>query len=238
MPGQRCQQAPPGRAGRRPATPLDYCVNGSQDPVACTSPAESPLICGGAGPREWSRDSSGTADRTGTEQGWGGRVGYRRQVHTPPAVRRSPGGLEQAVYDAVAGTGTDGATAAEVIAAVDPALAYTTVVTTLTRLSTRGVLAHARAGRTVRYSVVGDSGTVVATSTARRMHRLLASAPDREGALAQFVAGLSPDDEARIARLLGDTDTDTDTGGREAGGAEGVPGRVGDPAPDRARPAR
>lgn len=120
--------------------------------------------------------------------------------------RRSSGALEQAVFAAVAAAGTGGATAAEVIATVDPALAYTTVVTTLTRLTTRGVLNHRRDGRIVRYSAAGDSGTVVATSTAQRMHRLLASAPDRDGALAQFVAGLDPDDEARLARLLADSE--------------------------------
>ena len=123
--------------------------------------------------------------------------------------RRPRGGLEQAVYGAVADAGVEGATATEVIAAVDPALAYTTVVTTLRRLTARGVLAHARAGRTVHYSVVGDRATIVTTSTAQRMHRLLASAPDREGALAQFVAGLSPADEARITRLLAHTETST-----------------------------
>jgi predicted transcriptional regulator len=127
-------------------------------------------------------------------------------MSSPPPERRSPGELEQAVYAAVSAGGEQGVTAAQVIADVDRSLAYTTVVTTLGRLVTRGVLSHRRAGRTVHYAVVGDSGTVVATSTARRMHRLLESAPDRDGALVQFVAGLSPDDEARLVRLLAEAE--------------------------------
>lgn len=127
-------------------------------------------------------------------------------MRQPPAERRPPGQLERAVYEAVSAGGADGVTAAEVIARVDSALAYTTVVTTLGRLVTRGVLSHRRAGRTVSYAVVGDSGAVLASATARRMHRLLESAPDRDGALVQFVAGLSPDDEARLVRLLAEAE--------------------------------
>lgn len=127
-------------------------------------------------------------------------------MRQPSPERRPPGELEQAVYDAVSAAGAEGATAAQVIAGVDPSLAYTTVVTTLGRLARRGVLSHRRAGRAVHYAVVGDSGTVVASSTARRMHRLLESAPDRDGALVHFVAGLSPDDEARLIRLLAEAD--------------------------------
>jgi len=119
-----------------------------------------------------------------------------------PGGRRTAGRLEQDVYQAVRSAGSGGATAAAVIATVDPALAYTTVVTTLSRLLDRGVLSRERVGRAAVYLVAGDSGAVVATSTARRMHRLLAAAPDRSGALAHFVAGLGPEDEARLVRLL------------------------------------
>lgn len=116
--------------------------------------------------------------------------------------RRSPGRLEHDVHAALLSAGPDGATAADVIATVDPTLAYTTVVTTLARLVERGVLARRRVGRAAVFTTVGEPGAVVATSTARRMNRLLAAAPDRPGALAQFVAGLSAEDEARLAELL------------------------------------
>lgn len=58
--------------------------------------------------------------------------------------------------------------------------------------------------------VAGDSASVVATSTARRMHRLLASTPARGGALALFVAGLSQDDETHLAQLLSQTEIAVD----------------------------
>lgn len=127
-------------------------------------------------------------------------------METQPTPRRSPGTLERDVHAAVASAGPDGATAATVISAVDPALAYTTVSTTLSRLVDRGVLVRRRVGRTAVYSAVGDSRAVVSSSTARRMHRLLASAPDRSGALASFVAGLSRADEERLVQLLADAD--------------------------------
>jgi len=122
--------------------------------------------------------------------------------HLTSQSRRSPGQLELDVHAALVAAGPDGATAADVIAMVDPSLAYTTVVTTLTRLVQRGVLARRRIGRAAVFTAVGEPGAVVVTSTARRMNRLLAATPDRPGVLAQFVAGLSADDEARLAELL------------------------------------
>ena len=116
--------------------------------------------------------------------------------------RRSPGQLERDVYAALLAAGPRGATAADVIASVDPSLAYTTVVTTLARLVQRGVLARRREGRAAVFTTVGEPGAVLASSTARRMNRLLAATPDRPGVLAQFVAGLSAEDEARLAELL------------------------------------
>jgi len=137
-----------------------------------------------------------------------------------PHGRRSAGRLEQAVHAAVAAAGPDGIPVAEVTAAVDPSLAYTTVATTLARLADRGVLVRRRVGRSSVYAVLGDSSSVVSTSTARRMHRLLESAPDRSGALAQFVAGLSANDEARLAELLVTVAADP-AGPHDPGGTRG-----------------
>ncbi len=106
------------------------------------------------------------------------------------------------MFDVVAAGLDDGVTAADVAAVLDPTPAHTTVVSTLARLLSRRVVARHRIGRTMHYTAVGDSGVVVATSTAQRMLRVLAAAPDRSGALAQFVAELSSDDEATLARLL------------------------------------
>jgi predicted transcriptional regulator len=78
-------------------------------------------------------------------------------------------------------------------------LAYTTVVTILSRLHAKGVLDRERAGRAFRYSPVADEPGLAA----RRMASVLAAEPDREAVLARFVSNLSGDDEQALRRMLG-----------------------------------
>ncbi|MDQ2710302.1 MAG: BlaI/MecI/CopY family transcriptional regulator [Actinomycetota bacterium] len=79
-------------------------------------------------------------------------------------------------------------------------LAYTTVVTTLGRLHSKGLLHRVRSGRAHRYSpVTTESGLA-----ARRMRQTLDAEPDREAVLSRFVAGLSGRDETLLRRLLDD----------------------------------
>ena len=78
-------------------------------------------------------------------------------------------------------------------------LAYTTVVTILSRLHDKGVLARARIGRAYAYSPVQDEAGLVA----RRMRRLLDAEPDRRMVLARFVTDLSGEDEQLLRELLG-----------------------------------
>lgn len=118
------------------------------------------------------------------------------------AGRRSPGELEQDIYTVLAQAGSGGSSVQQVIDTVDPTLAYTTVMTTLNRLVARGVLGRRRVGRQILFTAGGDPDAVLTSSTAARMNRLLATVPDRSKALAQFVAGLSPEDEARLTALL------------------------------------
>jgi predicted transcriptional regulator len=80
-------------------------------------------------------------------------------------------------------------------------LAYTTVVTILSRLHDKGVLDRERAGRAYRYTPVADEPGLAA----RRMASVLAAEPDREAVLARFVSGLSGQDEQALRRMLGDT---------------------------------
>jgi predicted transcriptional regulator len=80
-------------------------------------------------------------------------------------------------------------------------LAYTTVVTILSRLHAKGVLDRERAGRAYRYTPVADEPGLAA----RRMASVLAAEPDREAVLARFVSGLSGEDEQALRRMLGDT---------------------------------
>jgi predicted transcriptional regulator len=81
-------------------------------------------------------------------------------------------------------------------------LAYTTVLTALSRLHAKGALAREPAGRAYAYSLPGDSAAMVASVTARRMSRLLDSGQDRADVLARFVADLSPTDEQLLTELL------------------------------------
>jgi predicted transcriptional regulator len=80
-------------------------------------------------------------------------------------------------------------------------LAYTTVVTILSRLHAKGVLDRTRAGRAYLYSPVADEPGLAA----RRMATVLAGEPDREAVLARFVSGLSRNDEQLLRRMLGET---------------------------------
>jgi predicted transcriptional regulator len=78
-------------------------------------------------------------------------------------------------------------------------LAYTTVVTILSRLHAKGVLDRERAGRAFRYSPVADEPGLAA----RQMASVLAAEADREAVLARFVSGLSDEDEQALRRMLG-----------------------------------
>ena len=88
-------------------------------------------------------------------------------------------------------------------------LAYTTVVTILSRLHTKGVLARERAGRAFRYSPVADEPGLAA----RQMASVLAAEADREAVLARFVSSLSDQDEQALRRMLGTEGTDVTGGG-------------------------
>jgi predicted transcriptional regulator len=80
-------------------------------------------------------------------------------------------------------------------------LAYTTVVTILSRLHAKGVLDRERIGRAYRYTPVADEPGLAA----RRMARVLAAEPDPAVVLARFVSGLSQEDEQALRRMIGDS---------------------------------
>ncbi|MFJ9870590.1 BlaI/MecI/CopY family transcriptional regulator [Streptomyces sp. NPDC101165] len=77
-------------------------------------------------------------------------------------------------------------------------LAYTTVVTILTRLLAKDVVARERQGRSFLWTPTAD----VARLAALRMRRLLDGERDREAVLASFVTALPPDDEQVLRALL------------------------------------
>ena len=81
-------------------------------------------------------------------------------------------------------------------------LAYTTVMTTLSRLHAKGAISRQPAGRGYVYALRGGQADAQDSMTARRMLKLLESGRDRAGVLSRFVADLSPEDEQLLGDLL------------------------------------
>jgi predicted transcriptional regulator len=111
--------------------------------------------------------------------------------------RRGAGELEADVLATLLAEGS-ALTPGEVRDRLGTQLAYTTVVTILSRLHGKGVLTRTRAGRAFAYAPVADEPGLAA----RRMRRVLDSEPDREAVLARFVSGLSAADEELLKRML------------------------------------
>lgn len=122
--------------------------------------------------------------------------------------RRVPGPLESAVLAIVAKAGAPMAVA-DVQKELPGAPAYTTVMTTLSRLAAKGALRQGREGRAFTYSLAAPVGFVDDAVAARRMRRLLSDGSDRAGVLARFVAELDPDEERMLAELLDHSDKAT-----------------------------
>jgi predicted transcriptional regulator len=118
------------------------------------------------------------------------------------ATGRRRGALVQEVLASLGAAGRP-LTVAEVQADLGGDLAYTTVLTALSRLHAKGALGRQPAGRGYAYALPADPAAVDASMTARRMSRLLESGEDRAGVLARFVADLSPEDERLLTELLG-----------------------------------
>ncbi|MDX3692461.1 BlaI/MecI/CopY family transcriptional regulator [Streptomyces europaeiscabiei] len=78
-------------------------------------------------------------------------------------------------------------------------LAYTTVITILTRLLAKGAVTRERSGRSFAWTPASDQAGLAA----HRMRRVLDGESDREAVLASFVTSLEPDDERLLRELLG-----------------------------------
>ena len=111
--------------------------------------------------------------------------------------RRAAGELEAAVLGVLQAAGSS-LSPGEVRDQLGGGLAYTTVVTILSRLHAKGVLVRRKAGRAFVYQPVADEPGLAA----RRMRGLLEAEPDREAVLARFVSGMSPADEQLLRRML------------------------------------
>jgi len=115
--------------------------------------------------------------------------------------RRSTGPLEAAVI-AVVAAAAEPIAVAQVRKALPGEPAYTTVMTTLSRLAGKGALSQSRDGRAFKYSLAAPAEAVDDAVAARRMRRLLSDGSDRAGVLARFVAELDADVERILVALL------------------------------------
>lgn len=108
--------------------------------------------------------------------------------------RRPTGALEQEVLLQLWTLGKP-ATPAEVLSELDDDLAYTTVMTILTRLWQKGLVVRKRRGRAYAY----EAALSEAELTARRMRESLSASSDPKAALVTFVGSLTAP-QARVLR--------------------------------------
>jgi predicted transcriptional regulator len=114
-------------------------------------------------------------------------------------ARRLPGMLEDEVL-AVLWASDHPMSPADVQATLGGTLAYTTIMTTLSRLYRKGLAKRTRVGRGFVYVAAVDE----VAHTVRELHALLARRPNRTAVLQQFVSELSDEDEQILQQLLRD----------------------------------
>ncbi|MGY0059816.1 BlaI/MecI/CopY family transcriptional regulator [Streptomyces sp. LZ34] len=116
---------------------------------------------------------------------------------SPRSRRRGQGELEAQVLEVLCRAGGP-VTAAWVQERLEGDLAYTTVMTILSRLHTKQAVARERVGRSFVWRAEADEAGLAAL----RMRRVLDGQDDRGAVLASFVTGLSADDERLLRGLL------------------------------------
>ncbi|MFF2522597.1 BlaI/MecI/CopY family transcriptional regulator [Streptomyces liangshanensis] len=111
--------------------------------------------------------------------------------------RRGQGELEVQVLSALRASPGPASTA-WVRQELGDGLAYTTVITILTRLLVKGVVTREKSGRSFVWSPVAAEADLAAL----RMRKVLDGESDREAVLASFVTALPRDDERLLRELL------------------------------------
>ncbi|WP_308405707.1 BlaI/MecI/CopY family transcriptional regulator [Streptomyces tardus] len=115
--------------------------------------------------------------------------------------RRRQGELETQVLS-VLGSAPGPVTAGWVQEQLGGDLAYTTVMTILTRLYAKRAVSRSRVGRSFEWTPVADGAGLVAM----RMRKLLDNQEDRGAVLSSFVSSLSTHDEQLLRSLLCEAD--------------------------------
>ncbi|MFF7648977.1 BlaI/MecI/CopY family transcriptional regulator [Streptomyces sp. NPDC007983] len=121
----------------------------------------------------------------------------------PRFRRRGQGELEAQVL-AVLRQAEGPVTAAWVQERLEGDLAYTTVMTILSRLQAKQAVTRERAGRSFVWQAQSDEAGLAAL----RMRRVLDGQDDRGAVLASFVTGLTADDERLLRGLLSEAEGD------------------------------
>jgi predicted transcriptional regulator len=126
-------------------------------------------------------------------------------------VLRGLGELERAIMEVVwsAGGPVTGREVVDELARARP-VAYTTVLTVMDRLISKGMLVKDRTGKAHTY----EAGQSRAAYTAALMARVLGGADDTTAVLLRFVEQLPPDEAAKLHAAL-DTDQLTTPAGDE-----------------------
>lgn len=117
-------------------------------------------------------------------------------------ARRPAGMLEDEVLAVLWAAGRP-MSPAEVQLDLGDRLAYTTVMSTLTRLYRKGMVMRESTGRGYAYTPAMDE----AAYAAQAMTELLGRRHDRAGTLTRFVSSLPPEDEALLQRVLRQQDS-------------------------------
>lgn len=112
--------------------------------------------------------------------------------------RRPPGALESEVMAVLQLTKGTPLAPVDIQQRLGGDLAYTTVVTILSRMHAKGLLLRTKVGRAYEYSPVSDEPGLAA----RRMHQAMNAQADREAVLTRFVDSLSETDEQMLRDLL------------------------------------
>ncbi|QHC20170.1 BlaI/MecI/CopY family transcriptional regulator [Streptomyces sp. GS7] len=133
-------------------------------------------------------------------------------------TRRGQGQLEAQVLAALHHA-PGPVTAAWVQDRLGDGLAYTTVMTILSRLHTKGAVTRERTGRAYAWTPAADEAGLAAL----RMRRVLDGEPDRDAVLTSFVSALSAHDEQLLRSLL-DRVEDGEDGKDGADGRNAAPG--------------
>jgi predicted transcriptional regulator len=141
----------------------------------------------------------------------------RDEIDQPPsAARRAAGALEAEVLGILRQAGaplSPGEVRQRVSAGQRGELSYSTVVTIMSRLYEKGLLARQRAGRAFTYTPVDE-----ASLAASRMSQALGSGSDRDAVLTRFASGLSGRDARLLRRLLAGGGDPAARGGASARG--------------------